>query len=110
MRPVPSQGQIAAGVQEPAPASFLYENIIKSYWERVLYDPNSAIYRFGTPKKSYSTRLGGGIAYGWLIPFELNAKNQFGGYTGAKVYEAFFYEGRLRIIYRESKYPEVIFE
>jgi hypothetical protein len=110
MRPVPTSAEIAAGVREPAPHPFIYENIVKAYWERVLVDPASAIYRFGSPVKGYSTRLGPQTVYGWLIPFEVNAKNQFGGYTGAKTYEAFFYEGRLRVIYNAAKYPEVVFE
>ena len=109
-RPVPSPEQIAAGVHESTPVPFIYENIIKSYWETRLFDPNSAIYRFGVPKKWYSTRLGNGIVYGWLVTFEINGKNQFGGYTGAKTYQAFFYEGRMRVMYRTSGYPEAIFE
>jgi len=72
----------------------------------VLKDPESARYRFGTPKKAYVNEglaYGGGVAwYGWLVDVAVNAKNSFGGYTGAKPYVALFKNGRVHKVARED--------
>lgn len=70
----------------PEPESF--ESIIKDYMRLRLKDPSSAVYEFsGRPSKMWA---GGGLAgkreFGWGICTSINAKNSFGGYTGAKKY------------------------
>ena len=60
-----------------------YEENIKNIIGAKLKDPFSAQYKFGNPRKGY--RKGGltfDIAYGWIVPVQVNAKNSFGGYVG----------------------------
>lgn len=59
-----------------------------------LRDPYSAVYRFETPRKGYvkdGLLVGGKIHYGWIVPVWINAKNGFGGYTGAQLFYAMFF-------------------
>ena len=65
---------------------------IKEYFSVVLKDPDSANYKFGSPVKAYCNKglaFGGKLAWtGWVLPFSINAKNSYGGYTGFKGYYA----------------------
>lgn len=65
---------------------------IKAYMAQDLKDSESARYQFGDPVKSYcnSGALSGGkvVWKGWVVPFQLNAKNSYGGYVGFKPYYA----------------------
>jgi hypothetical protein len=71
-----------------------YEQAIKSYFEVILKDPDSAKYRFSAPVKAYGNEgliYGGDVSWlGWLVDVDVNAKNSYGGYTGAKQYMVFF--------------------
>lgn len=58
-----------------------YEEIIKSYYSKTLFDPYSAKYTFEEPIKRY---VRGGTIFGWAVCGTLNAKNRFGGYVGTK--------------------------
>ncbi|WP_343590149.1 hypothetical protein [Paracidovorax wautersii] len=69
-----------------------YETTIKTSFEAVLKDPESARYRFEKPMRAYKNdgliRGGKVIWVGYLVPVYVNAKNGFGGYTGFKRYSA----------------------
>lgn len=71
-----------------------YEEAVKARFQYALKDPNSAMYRIGTPYTAYSnTGLagGGGIAWsGYAVNVQINAKNSYGGYTGYQPYRVLF--------------------
>lgn len=62
-----------------------YQDVIKSEMGKRLKDPNSAEYDFSQPYKAWC-KSGFTTFYGWLAPFSLNAKNSYGGYTGAQTF------------------------
>ena len=54
-------------------------------------DPDSALYKFGTPYQATAVNIVNGKATsseitGWYVPVSINAKNELGGYTGYKNY------------------------
>lgn len=67
---------------------FNHEETIKNYMALRLKDPTSAIYTFGRQPRSMwaGGGLSGPIQYGYGACAHINAKNSFGGYTGAKEY------------------------
>jgi hypothetical protein len=60
-----------------------YEMAIRTFMDKQLKDPGSATYAFiGQPKQ---TSLGDSTRYyGWGVCADINAKNSYGGYTGAQ--------------------------
>lgn len=75
------------------PTATQYELAIRSYMEKSLKDPESARYKFFAPSKGW-TRLHGQTFFGWFVTAQVNAKNSFGGYTGAQTYVFFFFNGQ----------------
>ena len=68
-----------------------YENIVRAYFSRSLFDPYTAVYTFESPVKG---RIGGGPSpFGWIACGTLNAKNRMGGYVGANDYLVKIYNG-----------------
>lgn len=91
--------------QKPAPDTyygFPPTDMTESIPEAMAYhlkDPNSAQYRYsGVAVKGYMNdglAHGGKVGFtGWMVPFEVNAKNSYGGYTGYEPYIAFYETGR----------------
>ncbi len=72
----------------PQPSKELYESKIIAFQEGRLKDPESAKYQFSPPKKGWC-KFNGKVNFGWIIDYKLNAKNSYGGYTGAKPQFAF---------------------
>ena len=68
-----------------------YEDIVKNYFSRILFDPYSAHYDIGLPQKGYTRKppiLGGGLdKYGYMVQVGVNAKNRFGAYVGEEKYQ-----------------------
>lgn len=62
------------------------ETELKNFVGVGLKDEESARFRFREPQKAYCNTgaLSGGklVWTGWVIPFELNARNSYGAYTG----------------------------
>jgi len=77
----------------PAPSAASYEPAIKTYFEDLLKDPDSARFRFGPPLRAYqqygalSGQAGKVKWVGYILQVNVNAKNSFGGYTGYKRYD-----------------------
>jgi len=74
------------------------ENSARKVMNILLKDPGSAQYQFGKCKKqgfSSVPILRLPKQYGYAIEFTVNAKNSFGGYTGAKRYLFLFKNGIL---------------
>lgn len=72
------------------------EAAIKNVMQSYLKDPQSAQYQFGTCHKSW---VGGAfksaLNFGYDMDASINAKNSFGGYTGAKQYKFFLKNGSI---------------
>jgi hypothetical protein len=66
-----------------------YQQVIQNYMSENLKDPDSATYRFEAPRKGFSQdgwAVGGRKYFGYVVAAHINAKNSFGGYTGAQLY------------------------
>lgn len=70
------------------------EDQIKRYFSRTLKDPMSATYEFSEPFKGRCDvdwlDPSSEFAIGWVVQTNVNAKNSYGGYTGAQPYAFFF--------------------
>jgi hypothetical protein len=97
----PTQQQIQNAYYGPYPAN--YEANIKDYMNHVLYDSQSAIYEFSSPYQGYGYRWTdkngnatpfATLEFGWIVNFNINAKNRFGGYVGFTPY---------RVVIRDDK-------
>lgn len=76
----PSPQQRASAEYGPEPVN--YQEIIRDFMGRQLKDPESARYEFSSaPVKAW---YGGMGKYGWGVCAHINAKNSYGGYTGAR--------------------------
>lgn len=83
----------------------------KEFLSRTLLDPYSAVYEFGTVAPGWRRdatavaplflTVGGAVRFGYRLTATVNAKNRFGGYTGAKRYEFLFFNGRLTNAYAD---------
>lgn len=69
-----------------------YKAQIKNTMDKTLKDPYSSKYTFASPFKGYINHKETGDLFwkGWVVPFTLNAKNSYGGYTGGVEYYALF--------------------
>jgi hypothetical protein len=62
-----------------------YQASITNYMSNLLFDPYSAVYRFGSPYKGYAY-VNGTLKppmFGYLVDVGINAKNRMSGYVGA---------------------------
>lgn len=88
--------QLAVADYGPAPTDAEAQS--KTYFEKALRDPDSAKYKFETLGRGWvkdGLVMGGKTHYGWIQVVSVNAKNGFGGYTGAKDHYLFFRDGKL---------------
>ena len=78
-----------------------YEAKIKHDIDSVLRDPGSAQYRFSEPAKGFKYGdFHAAVTWtGYLVPFEVNGKNAYGGYTGFSPYVAIFDGNQVEKIY-----------
>lgn len=84
-----------------------YEQAIKGLMEQTLKDPDSAKYKFEAPVKGFAQDgflRGGKKHFGYIVMTQINAKNSYGGYTGAESYAFFFSEGGISDITMQLKY------
>lgn len=91
--------------QKPPPYADYGQRVTPDQYEQIPYymasrlkDPDSAKYRYlHAPIKAYVNdgliRGGEVVFVGWLVPFEVNAKNSYGGYTGWEPYTAYYQYG-----------------
>lgn len=89
------------------PASAVYEKEIKSHFEATLKDPYSAHYKFMKPYKAYSNSwVSGKQTYwqGWAVQVSVNAKNSYGGYTGAQEYVFAFTGNKIFSFFEEKDF------
>ena len=90
----PTQDQLDNADFGPEMTQYLCEAAVTEYIKVVLKDPESASYnRFSRCTKQISWVMSSdnkhsGRVAGYMISFEVNAKNSFGGYTGATAMHA----------------------
>ncbi len=92
------------------PKAVYYEDYIKEYFATILKDPESARYRFGTPRKAYVNNgliHGGNLGWvGYAMMVGINAKNSYGGYTGEQPYLVLLQpSGRVLRHFQGDSYP-----
>ena len=78
----PTQQEMSAADYGSYPTD--YEQIIRSYMQRTLKDPESARYEFLNQPQTAWTSMGG-KKYGYAVCAYINAKNSFGGYVGNRL-------------------------
>lgn len=96
IRPTPDQ--IASADYGSYPSD--YEEIIKNYYGKSLFDPYSAVFTFSQPQKAWNGW--GGTKFGWAVCGSLNAKNRFGGYVGATPFYVLIKNDVIEREFRES--------
>jgi len=95
---------VSASAKKIDPASLSYgyppdhpDEAIRSYFETILKDPESAHYTIAAPYRGYCKQgwaRGRGLDWiGWAMNVTVNARNSFGGYTGAQPYTVMFNGG-----------------
>lgn len=75
-------------------------------WVRgVLKDPDSARFEWNQFEKGWARNglaYGGGYTFGYLLTGNVNARNSFGGYVGARKYQFIFRDGEIAAILGET--------
>ena len=99
---IPTQEEMSKAYYGPYPTN--YKFLIKDYMELILFDNQSAVYRFGIPYKGYAQGWMGHpeAEFGWVIETLINAKNRFGGYVGFNKFYFVIRDGQ--IIHYERDY------
>lgn len=78
----PSQDELAHADYGPYPTE--YKQIVEAYMSGILKDPGSAQYQFlNAPVQGWHASMDGG-KFGYVVCVNVNARNSFGGYTGAQ--------------------------
>lgn len=98
-----SQSQIDATDAGPAPALAEFQPQIEAMVRPQMKDPESARFRWPDPyvPRKVEYPIGGfKSAVGWLIPFDLNGKNSFGGYVGFESWDAIVRFGQIVAVNR----------
>lgn len=105
----------ACGSFKPLPTTHTWEappsletakTTMPVYFRSILKDPSSATYDYGSPFKGHINEgliYGGDVSWvGWVYPVRINAKNSYGGYTGATEYYV-MYRGNNIFHHMEAK-------
>lgn len=95
----PTATEISSAYYGSEPTREEAQAAVKAYMGSSLVDPYSAMYENwkGPVKGWYHSGLAYGVstAYGYRVCVDVNAKNQMGGYTGAKTYHFVINSGRV---------------
>lgn len=94
----PTQQEIASADYGVVISQADAEAKAKEVLARTLKDPYTAQLAFGSLYKGYSLTAplqGRKASYGYMLDVMVNAKNSYGGYTGAKPYRFMFRNGQL---------------
>jgi hypothetical protein len=92
----PTKNEIKVADHGPAPSKY-YKELVDNAIRNLLLDPESAKFTFGSPVKGHSRKAPmygyNTIRFGWRVCGTVNAKNIYGGYTGATKYYALIKNG-----------------
>lgn len=94
----PTQQDIQSADYGAAADQGVAENAAKSFFNTRLKDPESARYSFSSIYKGYipgSRIQGRNLEAGYLLDVNVNAKNSYGGYVGAKPYKVLIRNGQV---------------
>jgi hypothetical protein len=84
-----------------------YEFIVRDYFSRVLFDPESAQYRdWRGPSQGYVYDISG-CFYGYRVCVLVNAKNRFGGYVGTVPYFFVVHNGGITKVEGGNQYGTI---
>jgi hypothetical protein len=101
----PNSTEIALANYGPAPTQEDAERHAKLFLDLSLKDPDSAKWTCDSIYKGWMQDAGwqgGKVHYGWRLDCNVNAKNSFGAYTGAKSYNFMFRDSKLDAVYGET--------
>lgn len=99
MPPPPNVDEIRALEMGMPPDSATVRSQISAYFETQLFDPMSAVYKFGEMFPAWY-KSDSKLEPGWGMTVSVNAKNRMGGYVGFAQYLAIFRDDRLRLIWQ----------
>lgn len=96
----PAPEQILSADYGSIPTDDQIKRGITGYLETKLKDPDSVLTKnISPPEKGFLTLTsiaqGSRYTYGWIVYFEVNAKNSYGGYVGYKKYSVVFRDGKV---------------
>lgn len=94
----PSQYDIATANYGAPIASWEAEKKATEFFSLYLKDPYSAQYQFSTVNRGYyvgNAFESRELTAGYMLIASVNAKNSYGGYTGAVEYRLIFHDGKL---------------
>jgi hypothetical protein len=86
----PTPEQLAMADYGDPPDQYVVEPIARRAILDSLKDPNSAIINFSPIQKAWFREFGRPNRFAWRLTASVNARNSFGGYTGAKPWYFFF--------------------
>jgi hypothetical protein len=81
------------------PDSTTISAAVRGFFETQLYDPMTAVYKYGEQMPVWFKPSDGPIEPGWGMTVSVNAKNRMGGYVGFAQYLAIFRDDRLRALW-----------
>ena len=81
----------------PTPTASLAARIREAF-RPLLLDPDQAEFRCGEPEQGWGHDQKGCV-YGWVIWTDVNAKNQFGAFTGWRTYKVLTVDSEVHSIY-----------
>jgi hypothetical protein len=88
-------GEVPADPALCGPFPKLYKEIIWNWMQTNLVDANSAKLEWDGEPKPVDLGKDGQHVYGWLVNFKVNARNQFGAYTGKQAHGAVIRDGQV---------------
>jgi hypothetical protein len=87
----PTSAELQTMQTAPKPSSDVAaQAAVKGYFERTLFDPNAAQYRFPLPPVQGRAVVAQMREFGWFMCGDMNGKNRMGGYGGYKPFFVHF--------------------
>ena len=78
-----------------------FQSHIRTAFTDLLIDPAAAEFQYGEPEQGWG-RDDKGFVYGWVVWTQVNAKNQFGAFTGWHTYKVLTRDGAVHSIYEPT--------
>lgn len=102
----PTPGEMASADYGSYPDA--YQTIIQNYMGHLLKDPYSARYEYlNQPKKGWAR----GPIFGYVVCVNVNARNSYGGYTGAQPSYFMIHDDRIiSTTHGDGRYMDAIVE
>lgn len=98
MPPPPNVDELRALEMGMPPDSVTVNAQVSAYFETQLFDPMSAVYKYGEIMPAWY-KSDSKLEPGWGLTVSVNAKNRMGGYVGFAQYLAIFRNDKLRVLW-----------